>query len=85
MLTRRAMFGVALAIAPLAISGPAWSQNFTKQVHIIVPYAPGGTRHHRASSAKAGSDQPVIVENKPSSSGNIGADRRQSGARRPRC
>ena len=83
MITRRASFGIAVAIASLACTtltsvGPAWSQNFTKQVHIIVPYAPGGTSDIIARiigpKLSEAIGQPVIVENKPSSSGNIGAD-----------
>ena len=83
MLTRRATLCLALAIAPFALSlalggRPAWSQNFTKQVHIIVPYAPGGTSDILARligpKLSQAIGQPVIVENKPSSSGNIGAD-----------
>ena len=54
------------------------AQNFTKQVHIIVPYAPGGTSDILARligpKLSEAIGQPVIVENKPSSSGNIGAD-----------
>ena len=57
---------------------PAFSQNFTKQVHIIVPYAPGGTSDIIARiigpKLSEAIGQPVIVENKPSSSGNVGAD-----------
>src|SRR5512139_562538 len=79
MLTRRAPLCFALAIATLAFGGqPAWSQTFTKQVHIIVPYAPGGTSDIIARiigpKLSEAIGQPVIVENKPSSSGNIGAD-----------
>jgi tripartite-type tricarboxylate transporter receptor subunit TctC len=79
MLTRRAPLCIALAIATLALGGPpAWSQTFTKQVHIIVPYAPGGTSDIIARiigpKLSEAIGQPVIVENKPSSSGNIGAD-----------
>jgi tripartite-type tricarboxylate transporter receptor subunit TctC len=79
MLTRRATLCSALAIATLSFgSEPAWSQDFTKQVHIIVPYAPGGTSDiiARIIGPKLSDaiGQPVIVENKPSSSGNIGAD-----------
>jgi len=79
MLTRRATLCSALAIATLSLEGePAFSQDFTKQVHIIVPYAPGGTSDiiARIIGPKLSDaiGQPVIVENKPSSSGNIGAD-----------
>jgi tripartite-type tricarboxylate transporter receptor subunit TctC len=56
----------------------ASAQNFTKQVTIIVPYAPGGTSdilaRLMAPKLSEAIGQPVIVENKPSSSGNIGAD-----------
>jgi tripartite-type tricarboxylate transporter receptor subunit TctC len=57
---------------------PALGQNFTKQVHIIVPYGPGGTSDILARligpELSKAIGQPVIVENKPSASGNIGAD-----------
>jgi len=56
----------------------ASAQNFTKQVTIIVPYGPGGTSDILARliapKLSEAIGQPVIVENKPSSSGNIGAD-----------
>lgn len=80
MHTRRAALA-ALAATTVAVGGssvPAWSQNFTKQVHIIVPYGPGGTSDILARligpKLSAAIGQPVIVENKPSASGNIGAD-----------
>ena len=79
MLNRRAALGLAATVAALACGTvPAWSQNFTKQVHIIVPYGPGGTSDILARligpKLSAAIGQPVIVENKPSESGNIGAD-----------
>ena len=79
MLARRTTLRFALAISALvAGAAPAFSQNFTKQVHIIVPYAPGGTSDIIARiigpKLSEAIGQPVIVENKPSSSGNIGAD-----------
>jgi tripartite-type tricarboxylate transporter receptor subunit TctC len=79
MLARRTTIRCALAFSTLVLGAlPAWSQNFTKQVHIIVPYAPGGTSDiiARIVGPKLSDaiGQPVIVENKPSSSGNIGAD-----------
>jgi tripartite-type tricarboxylate transporter receptor subunit TctC len=56
-------------------------KNYTQRVwavYIIVPYAPGGTSDilARLMGPKLSEliGQPVIVENKPSASGNIGAD-----------
>jgi tripartite-type tricarboxylate transporter receptor subunit TctC len=80
MLTRReTLAGLAAGAAALGGSSiPAASQNFTKQVHIIVPYGPGGTSDILARligpELSKAIGQPVIVENKPSASGNIGAD-----------
>jgi tripartite-type tricarboxylate transporter receptor subunit TctC len=81
MLTRRATLGLTLgllAIAAISFAPPALAQNFTKQVTIIVPYAPGGTSDIIARvigpKLQEAIGQPVIVENKPSSSGNVGAD-----------
>ena len=70
---------VVIAALPFHASVTAASaQNFTKQVTIIVPYAPGGTSdilaRLMAPKLSEAIGQPVIVENKPSSSGNIGAD-----------
>ena len=81
MLTRRATLGLTLGlltIAAISFAPPALAQNFTKQVTIIVPYAPGGTSDIIARvigpKLQEAIGQPVIVENKPSSSGNVGAD-----------
>ena len=79
MLTRRATLAGIAGLAVMAgCSLPALGQNFTKQVHVIVPYAPGGTSDILARligpKLSEAIGQPVIVENKPSSSGNIGAD-----------
>lgn len=78
MPTRRTtLAGLMLAAVALGIS-PAAAQNFTKQVTIIVPYAPGGSSDILARligpKLSEAIGQPVIVENKPSSSGNVGAD-----------
>lgn len=74
--TRRAL--VALALGAAALAGTAAAQTYTKPVTIIVPYAPGGTSDilARLIGPKLSEviGQPVIVENKPSSSGNVGAD-----------
>jgi tripartite-type tricarboxylate transporter receptor subunit TctC len=67
-----------LAVTAAFASAPASAQNFTKQVTIIVPYAPGGTSdilaRLLAPKLSESIGQPVIVENKPSASGNVGAD-----------
>jgi tripartite-type tricarboxylate transporter receptor subunit TctC len=78
MLTRRETLAGLAAAAALGGGVPANAQNFTKQVHIIVPYGPGGTSDILARligpKLSEAIGQPVIVENKPSASGNIGAD-----------
>lgn len=78
MQTRRMAFAGLAAAAFACFAAPASSQNFTKQVHIIVPYGPGGTSDILARligpKLSEAIGQPVIVENKPSASGNIGAD-----------
>lgn len=79
MLARRTVLGCVLALSAVVLGAlPAFSQNFTKQVHIIVPYAPGGTSDIIARiigpKLSEAIGQPVVVENKPSSSGNVGAD-----------
>lgn len=56
----------------------AQAQNFpSRQVTIIVPYAPGGTNDilARAVAGKmsASVGQPVVVENRPGAGGNVGA------------
>jgi tripartite-type tricarboxylate transporter receptor subunit TctC len=78
MLTRRStLAGLLLSAVTLGVA-PAAAQNFTKQVTIIVPYAPGGSSDILARligpKLSEAIGQPVIVENKPSSSGNVGAD-----------
>lgn len=78
MLTRRStLAGLLLSAVALGVA-PAAAQNFTKQVTIIVPYAPGGSSDILARligpKLSEAIGQPVIVENKPSSSGNVGAD-----------
>jgi len=76
MLIRRALLAGLATIAFTAL--PAAAQNFTKQVHIIVPYAPGGTSdilaRLLAPKLQQALGQPFLVENKPGAGGNIGAD-----------
>lgn len=70
-------FVAAAAIMPLsaASQAPAWP---ARAVHLIVPYGPGGytdtyTRLIAIELAKT-LNQPVLVENKPGNSGNIGSE-----------
>ena len=78
--TRRRVLAAMAASAVLGFGTAerASAQAFTKQVTIIVPYAPGGTSdilaRLLAPKLSEAIGQPVIVENKPSASGNIGAD-----------
>jgi tripartite-type tricarboxylate transporter receptor subunit TctC len=71
-------FAAAAALA-LAFAGAAFAQSWpSKPVKIIVPYPPGGTSDilARAVGQKLSEEwkQPVVVENKPGATGNIGAD-----------
>ena len=68
-----------LLAAVLAFGGAAFAQAWpSKPVRIIVPYPPGGTSDilARAVGQKMQEQygQPVVVENKPGATGNIGAD-----------
>src|SRR5690349_12687697 len=68
-----------LAFATLALAGAAFAQAWpTKTIKIIVPYPPGGTSDILARALSPGLQsalgQPVIVENKPGATGNVGAD-----------
>jgi tripartite-type tricarboxylate transporter receptor subunit TctC len=73
-------FAAVLAvICALAFSGGAMAQAYpTKPIRIIVPFAPGGTSDVLARlispKLQEALGQPVVVENKPGASGNIGAD-----------
>ena len=71
----RALLAVTLLVA--AFSGAAQTYP-SKPIHLIVPYAAGGTSDilARAISPKLTEawGQPVIVENKPGANGNVGAE-----------
>jgi len=69
---------IALALAALAVATTAVAKYPEKPIKIIVPYPPGGTSDilARAVGQKLSEQwsQPVVVENKPGATGNIGAD-----------
>jgi tripartite-type tricarboxylate transporter receptor subunit TctC len=69
---------ISLSLSLLALPGAAQAQQFTKPVHIIVPYAAGGASDILARlispHLSKAIGQPVIVENKLGATGNIGAD-----------
>lgn len=71
-------FRRALALALVACAMPAFANDFpNKPIRIIVPYAPGGSTDAMARmigqklTEKLG--QPVVVENKPGASEQVGA------------
>ena len=68
-----------LAVAALLVTGLAAAQPYpARPIRIIVPYPPGGTSDILARALGPGMTaalgQPVLVENKPGSTGNLGAD-----------
>ena len=77
---RKGMFAALLAGAMLAVpAASVLAQSFpSKLIRIIVPYPPGGAVDvfgrtiGQKLSERLG--QPVIIENKPGASGNIGAE-----------
>jgi tripartite-type tricarboxylate transporter receptor subunit TctC len=67
-----------LAFAAFAFAAAAQAQYPNKPIKFVVPYPPGGTSDilARAVGQKLQDawGQPIIVENKPGATGNIGAD-----------
>jgi len=66
-------------LAALALPGLALAQSWpSKTIKVIVPYPPGGTSDILARALGPGITaalgQPVIIENKPGATGNVGAD-----------
>jgi len=80
MLTRRHLGTVLAAAFALGTLGatPGNAQNFTRPVTLIVPYAAGGSSDILARliapELSKSIGQPVVVENRPSSSGIVGTD-----------
>ena len=74
-----ALFASFVAFAsfafPAMVAAQAWP---SKPIKIIVPYPPGGTSDILARALSPGLQsalgQPIVVENKPGATGNVGAD-----------
>lgn len=71
--------GIVLALAGLLTGGPALAQAYpVKTVRILVPYDPGGavdlTARLFQQRLAAALGQPVVVENRPSGAGKVGAE-----------
>ena len=76
---RRALEFLVFVLFSLALPGFAAAQAYpSKQIRIIVPWAPGGSTDvlARLIGVKMSENwgQPAIVENKPGASGNIGSE-----------
>ena len=75
---KKLLLGI-LSLVAIAISGPTFAQAWPqKPIKIIVPYPPGGTSDILARSLapklQETFGQPIVVENKPGATGNVGAD-----------
>ena len=71
------LLSCVLAFAPLVLAGPAQGQTYpSRPITLVVPYTPGGTTDNivRAIQQKLSEQlgQPIIVENRPGASGNVG-------------
>lgn len=80
-LSKLSAFGCAAlaAVALASMPAPAGAQNFPdKPVRLIVPFPPGGAVDTVGRIVAAGMSkvwgQPVVVENKPGASSNLGAE-----------
>jgi tripartite-type tricarboxylate transporter receptor subunit TctC len=72
------MFRVLAALAVLILSSPSWAQDYPdRPVHIVVGFGVGGpdtTARLLAAQLSAQTGKRFLVDNKPGSSGVIGAD-----------
>lgn len=73
------LFTIALSAVLTAIALPALAQTYpAKPIKIVVPFPAGGTSDVLArmigQKMTESWGQPVVIENKPGSSGNLGAD-----------
>jgi tripartite-type tricarboxylate transporter receptor subunit TctC len=79
MIVRRIGGALLCALALLAVPLSAAAQAFpSKPIKIVVPFTPGGSNDVLARAIgdklSASFSQPVVVDNKPGASGNIGSD-----------
>jgi len=79
MLHRRTLLTRAAGAALAATAGPSWAQSTypNKPVHLVVPFAPGGTTDiiARVVGEKVGMalGQQMVIENKSGGGGSVGA------------
>jgi len=72
-------FYLLLLLSPWGMLGDAYAQNYpNRPIHLVVSFAPGGASDlvGRVLQSKLGGflGQPIIIDNKPGASGNIGLD-----------
>jgi tripartite-type tricarboxylate transporter receptor subunit TctC len=74
-LSRRGLLGAPVVLAPALARAQAWP---TRPITIVVPFVPGGlpdsNARFMAQRLAERLGQPVVIENRPGASGNIGAE-----------